>query len=93
MQNKTVIGFIGVGNMGYALIKGLINSGYPTENIKACDLNKDLLQKRSKEFGINVYIDNAELLKACDVVLLAVKPQVLTEVCKELRDSIEPTTL
>ncbi len=93
MQNKTVIGFIGVGNMGYALIKGLINSGYPTENIKACDLNKDLLQKRSKEFGINVYINNAELLKACDVVLLAVKPQVLTEVCKELRDSIEPNHL
>ncbi len=93
MQNKTVIGFIGVGNMGYALIKGLINSGYPTENIKACDLNKDLLQKRSKEFGINVYINNAELLKTCDVVLLAVKPQVLTEVCKELRDSIEPNHL
>ena len=93
MQNKTVIGFIGAGNMGYALIKGLINSGYPSENIKACDTNEDLLQKRSKEFGINVYIDNAELLKVCDVVLLAVKPHVLTEVCKELRDSIEPNQL
>ncbi len=45
MQNKTVIGFIGAGNMGYALIKGLINSGYPSENIKACDLNEDLLTK------------------------------------------------
>ena len=93
MQNKTVIGFIGAGNMGYALIKGLINSGYPSENIKACDLNEDLLQKRSKEFGINVYIDNAELLKACDVVLLAVKPQVLTKVCTGLRDSIKPNHL
>ncbi len=93
MQNKTVIGFIGAGNMGYALIKGLINSGYPSENIKACDLNEDLLQKRSKEFGINVYIDNAELLKACDVVLLAVKPQVLTKVCTGLRNSITPSHL
>ncbi len=93
MQNKTVIGFIGAGNMGYALIKGLINSGYPSENIKACDLNEDLLQKRSKEFGINVYIDNTELLKACDVVLLAVKPQVLTKVCTGLRDSIKPNHL
>ena len=93
MQNKTVIGFIGAGNMGYALIKGLINSGYPSENIKACDLNEDLLQKRSKEFGINVYIDNAELLKACDVVVLAVKPQVLTKVCTGLRDSIKPNHL
>ena len=93
MQNKTVIGFIGAGNMGYALIKGLINSGYPSENIKACDPNEDLLQKRSKEFGINVYIDNAELLKACDVVVLAVKPQVLTKVCTGLRDSIKPNHL
>ena len=93
MQNKTVIGFIGAGNMGYALIKGLINSGYPSENIKACDANEDLLQKRSKEFGINVYIDNAELLKACDVVLLAVKPQVLTKVCTGLRNSITPNHL
>ena len=93
MQNKTVIGFIGAGNMGYALIKGLINSGYPSENIKACDLNEDLLQKRSKEFGINVYIDNAELLKACDVVVLAVKPQVLTKVCTGLRNSITPNHL
>ena len=93
MQNKTVVGFIGVGNMGYALIKGLINSGYPCENIKACDTNQDLLQKRNKEFGINVYIDNAELLKACDVVILAVKPQVLTKVCTRLRDSIKPNHL
>jgi pyrroline-5-carboxylate reductase len=93
MQNKTVIGFIGAGNMGYALIKGLINSGYPSENIKACDANEDLLQKRSKEFGINTYIDNAELLKACDVVVLAVKPQVLTKVCTGLRDSIKPNHL
>ena len=88
-----VIGFIGAGNMGYALIKGLINSGYPSENIKACDLNEDLLQKRSKEFGINVYIDNAELLKACDVVVLAVKPQVLTKVCTGLRNLITPNHL
>ena len=93
MQNKTVIGFIGAGNMGYALIKGLINSGYPSENIKACDANEDLLKKRSKEFGINTYIDNAELLKACDVVVLAVKPQVLTKVCTGLRDSIKPNHL
>ncbi len=93
MQNKTVIGFIGAGNMGYALIKGLINSGYPSENIKACDANEDLLQKRSKEFGINTYIDNAKLLKACDVVVLAVKPQVLTKVCTGLRDSIKPNHL
>ena len=93
MQNKTVIGFIGAGNMGYALIKGLINSGYPSENINACDLNEDLLQKRSKEFGINVYIDNAELLKACDVVVLAVKPQVLTKVCTGLKNLITPNHL
>ena len=93
MQNKTVIGFIGAGNMGYALIKGLISSGYPSENIKACDLDEDLLQKRSKEFGVNVYIDNAELLKACDVVVLAVKPQVLTKVCTGLRHSITPNHL
>ena len=74
MQNKTLIGFIGVGNMGYALIKGLINSGYPSKNIKASDTNEELLQKRNEEFGVNVYIDNAELLKACDVIVLAVKP-------------------
>ena len=34
MENKTVIGFIGAGNMAYALIKGLLSNGFDAKNIK-----------------------------------------------------------
>ena len=58
MENKTVIGFIGAGNMAYALIKGLLSDGFEAKNINVSDANLELLEKRSSELGVTTYSDN-----------------------------------
>jgi len=93
MENETVIGFIGAGNMAYALISGLLNNGYNSENIKISDPNDELLRKREIELNITTFTDNTSLVEVCDIIVFAVKPQVLSEVCLELRDKIKPNHL
>jgi pyrroline-5-carboxylate reductase len=93
MEKETVIGFIGAGNMAYALINGLLNSGYDSKNIKASDSNNGLLQKREAELNITTFSNNASLIEVCDIIVFAVKPQALSEVCLELRDNIKPNHL
>ena len=93
MENKTVIGFIGFGNMAYALINGLLNNGYDSKNIKASDPNKELLQKREAELNITTFENNSSLVEVCDIIVFAVKPQVLSEVCLGLREKIKPNHL
>ena len=93
MQNKSVIGFIGAGNMAYALIKGLINNGYGAENIKISDLDETQLSNRNSELGVTTFTDNTALIAECDVVILAVKPQVMGNVCKDLQGAIKSNHL
>ncbi len=93
MENKTVIGFIGSGNMAYALIKGLIDDGFDANNINVSDPNIELLEKRKSELGVSTYSDNLSLLMHSDVVVFAVKPQVLSAVCHELKNKVNPSQL
>ena len=86
MEIKTVIGFIGAGNMAYALIKGLLSDGFEAKNINVSDANPELLEKRSSELGVTVQPDNVSLLTNSDIVVFAVKPQVLSVVCHELKN-------
>ena len=86
MENKTVIGFIGAGNMAYALIKGLLSDGFEAKNINVSDANPELLEKRSSELGVTAQPDNVSLLNNSDIVVFAVKPQVLSVVCHELKN-------
>ena len=93
MKNSTTIGFIGAGNMAYAIISGLINTGFSTENIKISDTNTSLLSLRKQELNLEVFTDNLALASCCNVLILAVKPQVLADVCQALKDALNPNTL
>ena len=93
MENQTVIGFIGAGNMSHALISGLLNNGYDSKNIKVSDPNDGLLRKREAELNITTFENNSSLVEVCDIIVFAVKPQVLSEVCLELREKIKPNHL
>jgi len=93
MENKTVIGFIGAGNMAYALIKGLLSDGFDAKNINVSDSNDELLIKRQSELNITTYSDNVSLLDNSDIVIFAVKPQVLSMVCLELKNNVKPNHL
>lgn len=89
MQNNTTIGFIGAGNMAYALISGLLNNKIKASDIKLSDIDKRLLSKRSNEFGVEVFTNNTKLAIKCNVIVLAVKPQVLSIVCKALKSKLK----
>lgn len=93
MENKTVIGFIGAGNMAYALIKGLLSNGFDAKNINVSDSNEELLINRESELKITTYSDNNSLLDNSDIVVFAVKPQVLSIVCLQLKNKVKPNHL
>jgi len=89
MENKTVIGFIGAGNMAYALIKGLLNNGFDANQINISDPNEELLLNRESELKVTTYSDNTSLLINSDIIFFAVKPQVLSSVCLELKGVVK----
>jgi pyrroline-5-carboxylate reductase len=80
MQNDLKIGFIGGGNMATALIGGLANKLTAANNIHVIDLNADALQKLAQQFGVTTATQASDVLSACDVIVLAVKPQQMKDV-------------
>ncbi len=80
------IAFIGAGNMGSAIIRGLLLSGYDAENIFATATNIKKLKQLQDELKIHVTTDNAKAIMHSDVVVLAVKPQILEAVVSPLKD-------
>ena len=83
MKNQK-IGFIGSGNMARSLIGGLISSGVKKQNLFAADPNEDARNALQDDFSINPYSDNQELVDQCDVIVFAVKPQILKAVATSL---------
>ncbi len=77
------IGFIGGGNMTASLIGGLINAGYSAANIMVSEPDKKRLQILQNDFGVKVNTDNTATLN-CEIIILAVKPQILKTVCQQL---------
>lgn len=76
--------FIGGGNMAQALIGGLLSRGLPTTRITVSDPVEQICQIL-EEKGIQTTTDNVEAIQNADVVVLAVKPQVLATVLQPLK--------
>ncbi len=85
MKTRT-IGFIGGGNMATSLIGGLISDNVPAGNIRVADPDAERREDLANRFGINTTADNLELVGTSDVVVLAVKPQMLHEVCRSIAE-------
>lgn len=82
------LAFIGAGNMASALINGLLTDGYPANDIIASD---QLAEKRENLAGSGIHTtdDNPQAIADAEVVILAVKPQVLQAVCQEIKSAVE----
>jgi len=76
--------FIGAGNMATSLIGGLIANHYDSAAISACDIDAAQLQQLQGRFGIGTSQDALDGARAAEVVMLAVKPQVMQIVCEQL---------
>lgn len=83
MKRQQIV-FIGGGNMARSLAGGLVADGYPPERIRATDPDADQRERLAGRLGIEVGDDNRSAVADADVVVLAVKPQILREVAVDL---------
>ena len=77
------IGFIGGGNMASSLLSGLIASGHSPSQLWVSDINEETLRSLSAELDVNISSSNEEIITQSDVVVFAVKPQVLGTVAQK----------
>ena len=79
------IGIIGCGNMGQALLRGIIATGFTTRrSIFCCDKDTKKVNSLGSRFKVNITGSNSELIKKSDVVILAVKPQDIDTVIQDM---------
>jgi len=83
-MSNSKITFIGGGNMARSLIGGLVATGMSNKDISVSEPKADLREKLSKNFGVNTLEENASAVMGANVIVLAVKPQILQEVVTPL---------
>ena len=88
MERQKIV-FIGGGNMARSLIGGLVADRYPPDCIAVADPTPDQRDWLAQHFGVEVAEDNAALAATADVVVLAVKPQMMEAVCSGLAGALE----
>lgn len=83
------IGFIGAGNMGSAMIGGIVSSGLvPPENLIASARTQETLDGLASRYGIRTTSDNRQVAAEADILFLAVKPNLYETVIKSIRDTV-----
>ncbi|MEW5898359.1 MAG: pyrroline-5-carboxylate reductase [Bacillota bacterium] len=77
------IGSLGGGAMAEALFAGLVKSGFPPADLYASDVEQKRLAYLQKKLGISAVQNNCRLVETVDIVVLAVKPQIVGQVLPE----------
>lgn len=95
MLSDQNIAIVGVGNMGRALLGGLLRGGDVTpQQIRITRRDQSALASLEREFqGIRATTDNVKAVQGADIVVLAVKPQVVESVLETIREHLAPNTL
>lgn len=88
-MNTPNIAFVGAGNIASSIIGGLLESGHPSGSISAADPYPASLEHLLQMAPVNVSGDNAEAVANADVVILAVKPQVMAEAIASIAPAVE----
>ena len=81
--------FIGGGNMAKALIGGMLKRGFAPSKIRVVEVDQQHCMAVHDEFVVRATTDMAEAVSYCEIVLLAVKPQQLREVCGQLQPMLQ----
>lgn len=88
------LGIIGLGNMGGAILGGIIEKGIvKREEILGYDINEALRGKIKDSYSINIASGNEEAIKDADAVILAVKPQFMADMLDTLKDKWNKDTV
>lgn len=88
------IGFIGCGNMGGAILKGILSANLVKENdIFVHTSTKAKMEQLASLYHIQVASSNVEVVMKSDIIFLAIKPYLFERIFEEIKDVIEPTKL
>jgi pyrroline-5-carboxylate reductase len=82
------IGFIGGGNMAASLIGGLLADGLPLSSIRVAEPSAERQQFLATRFGLRAEASGQALAAEVDILVLAVKPQIMQVVARELADAV-----
>jgi len=83
------LGVVGAGNMGEALIRGLLAAqALPAEALRASDVRRERLEELARRYGVRPMPDNVTCVRESDVVVLAVKPQLVAPVLAEIAPAV-----
>jgi len=88
-----LITFIGGGNMASALISGLANPPRSNLRIRVVDPNHEARARLEKTFDLATFTDPVTAIEGADVILLAIKPQIMSEVLADLSGHVRPEQL
>jgi pyrroline-5-carboxylate reductase len=85
------IAFIGGGNMAVSLVGGLVADGHPRDAIWVTDVDADKLEQVQDKFRVNTTGDSNLAVRRAETVVLAVKPQTISAVLGDIRESAKET--
>ncbi len=88
-MSTATIGFIGGGNMAASIIGGLLTSGVDARQLRAGDPSQDSLDRLASLGPITTSQDNLDIIPGCDVLVMAVKPQLMKVVCAGIADTVQ----
>lgn len=92
-MNK-VIGFIGAGNMGSAIMGGLIKQSIvPAKNIYVVNSRVESTNKVVEKFGVNAAVNTEALVKLSDIIIIGVKPKMVVDVLQQVAPYITQNTV
>ena len=84
------IGFIGTGNMGSAMIKGLVTSEYVSgSDINVFDVNVEKSRELSEKYNVKPLQNEVEVVDNSDVTVLSVKPNIYNSVLEKIKARID----
>ena len=90
MVGSKKIGLIGGGNMGEALIKGLLQSGhFEASQVTVSDVSRDRLNYLRENYHLSTLSDNGKVARVSEVIILAVKPQQMRDVLDEIKGQVK----
>jgi pyrroline-5-carboxylate reductase len=89
MAQDKLIGFIGGGNMARSLVGGLLNTHWSGDRLLVAEPDADKRDYFTGRLGVRAEAQNQGVVEQCDVVVLAVKPQVMKQVCVPLRTAAQ----
>ena len=82
------LGLIGGGNMARSLVGGLIKSGIAPESMIVSDPDDRIRRALAEDFSIQTCADNTDVARVADILVLAVKPQVMRCAVEDIAEKI-----